>query len=149
MIEVVTFNNVPDPSLGKTVFLGGSTAKGDWQEKVIERLSFANVNVVNTSRPDWNIKPPTEHEKKSHSRWEMFELYLADYAFIYIPADAKSPTVLLELGIALSKGEGNVWVAVDRDYPWYDNVLEACSLHGSVVQSFEEALDALAYRCLN
>ncbi len=125
-----------------TLFLGGNTAKGDWQEVVIDALAGSNVTVVNTSRKDWDRVSPKEEDIKRHIRWELDWLYRSTTRFICIPANTKSPTVLLELGAALSDEDATTFVYVDPEYSHYNHVVTACQLKGvPVFTDFTRAVE--------
>lgn len=128
------------------IFLGGSTSKGDWQQ-VIQDL-FANTAAVfiNTCRPDWDVKEPTREEKNDHIEWEFDWLDRTRLDFICVPADAKSPTVLLELGIAITKplSASHAVVFIDPGYSHFHNARIACETAGvHVYTDFDEAVEKL------
>ena len=127
-----------------SIFLGGSTAKGDWQQKIIAAFQdVEHVNFINTCRPDWDVTEPTRQEKNEHIEWEFQMLSHAEFVFICIPADAKSPTVALELGIALADQgrEGNLVVFIDPAYSHFHNLRIACGVeHVEVHTNFDDAV---------
>lgn len=109
------------------IFLGGSTSKGDWQALVQEAFADTDAVFVNTCRPDWDVREPTREEKNDHIAWEFDMLDRCSVTFICIPENAsKSPTVLLELGIAITKSIGSVVVYIHPSYSHYNNAVIAC-----------------------
>lgn len=124
------------------IFLGGSTAKGDWQREVINRLADTTATVINTSRPDWDVKAPTPFAVVDHIEWEMDWLNRAPIVFIYIPKDAKSPTVLLELGIAITRYPNlKTVVCIEEGYSHFNNAVCAC--HAARIHPFINFDDAV------
>ena len=124
------------------VFLGGSTAKGDWQKLVEAYMVDTNATLINTCRPDWDLNSPTQAEKEKHMIWEFNWLDRSSFNFICIPADAKSPTVLLELGIAISKAPRvPVIVFIDPSYSHFENARVACkTVNVGVHTDFDKAM---------
>lgn len=125
------------------IFLGGSTAKGDWQKKVIDAFEGTGAVFINTCRPDWDINEPTREQKNLHIQWEFNWQSRVLNDFICIPADAKSPTVLLELGIAITKN-GHAVVFIDPAYSHFHNARIACDQMGvQIFTDFDEAVKKL------
>lgn len=130
---------------GKPIFLGGQTSKGDWQKEVEEFFTDTDAIFINTCRPDWDVKEPTREEKNDHIEWEFDWLDRTSVDFIVIPADAKSPTVMLELGIAIAKPYGSCSVVyIHPDYSHFHNAKIACDVFGlDVHTNFHNAMSHL------
>ncbi|WEM34408.1 hypothetical protein [Xanthomonas phage X1] len=140
MTELFYPSNLSKPM---PVFLGGSTAKGDWQKKVVAAFEDTHIPFINTSRPDWDVVEPNREQKNEHIAWEFNWQKRVLNHFICIPADAKSPTVMLELGLAISC-HGNAVVFIDPEYSHFHNARIACETYGvRVFTDFDEAVEKL------
>jgi hypothetical protein len=109
------------------IFLGGNTAKGVWQIDFADFMGDTGAVLIDTSRQDWNVTPPTPEEIEDHVDWEMDWLRRAPFVFICIPWDTKSPTVLLELGIAITRMFNHRTVVyIEPGYSHFVNAEAAC-----------------------
>lgn len=126
------------------IFLGGSTSKGDWQKVVQNYMADTAAIFVNTCRPDWDEVEPTRHEKNKHIEWEFNWMNRVLNYFICIPADAKSPTVMLELGLVLAKPMARGVIYIDPGYSHFENARIAAAEYGFKVETdFDVALKKL------
>lgn len=130
-------------SMQAPIFLGGTTAKGDWQEKVAEYMSDTHAVLVNTCRPDWNNAILTPEDITAHATWEFDWLDRSAILFIYIPKDTTSPTVLLELGMALGlvSWMEKVIVCIEDGYSHKLNADAACNV--AAVPVYDNLYDAM------
>lgn len=117
MITIVTPNEMELPFTNKqpimSIFLAGTIDNGDsndWQTEVINKMQFAykgipgedtsigDILVYNPRRRGW--KPnATQKDVEEQIRWEQEHLDKADYIFMYLDDNSKSPISLLELGL--------------------------------------------------
>lgn len=88
-----------------SIFLAGSIEMGkaeNWQNKIIEKLSDFDVDILNPRRPDWDssweqsINNPQFNEQVN---WELDNLASADFIFMYLQPGTLSPISLLEFGM--------------------------------------------------
>lgn len=86
----------------KTLFLAGAIDQGlaaPWQEELFNALpSMLKVTCFNPRREDFDIANLEEQ-----INWELTKIAQSDIVAFYIPADAKAPITLLELGLVLGK----------------------------------------------
>jgi len=127
----VKINQFPETEAeAQTIFLGGSTASGKWQQDFAQFMADTDVTLINTSRPDWKNKILSLNDISEHVAWEMLRMNRADFIFIHIDKEAKSPTVLLELGIAITAHHRQVVVYLEEGYSHWTNAATACETAG-------------------
>ena len=126
------------------IFLGGSTAKGDWQRQVEAFMADTTAALINTCRPDWDVTEPTREQKNDHIAWEFQWMERIMNYFICIPADTKSPTAMLELGLVLAKPLARAVIYIHPEYSHYHNARLAAAAYGHIIHTdLDEALKRL------
>lgn len=102
------------PKDGPMVFLAGSIDNGqagDWQAKLIAKLTSEICILLNPRRKEWNpdweqtIKNPQFVEQVN---WELDGIGMSDIVIFYFEETSKSPITLLELGLTVKQSNQTV-----------------------------------------
>lgn len=113
-IEAKTYDKIDSQLVNDkhmSIFLGGTIDSGssiDWQKALLvelnKRYSLPNLTVYNPRRAVWPSDSDSDVVKKQ-ILWEQKNLDNADYIFMFLADDSKSPISLLELGLYAESGK--------------------------------------------
>lgn len=113
-------DNTEVPGTAKTLFLAGAIDQGSaepWQTELFNALpSVLKVTCFNPRREDFDTA-----NLEQQIDWELTKIAQSDIVAFYIPADAKAPITLLELGLVLGVKIPCV-IFCDKDFYRFQNV---------------------------
>ncbi|KAF9880710.1 hypothetical protein CkaCkLH20_01752 [Colletotrichum karsti] len=138
-------------STQKSVFLAGTTSKGDWRKGLTESISHLPVTIFNPFRPDWDStwrEDISDTKFREQTQWELEMQERADIIIVYFEAGTEAHISLLELGLCARSGK--VIVACPEGYKKRGNVQVVCSRFGiPLLESYEALRDELIRRLEN
>ncbi|KAK1995230.1 hypothetical protein LX36DRAFT_659805 [Colletotrichum falcatum] len=116
---------------GKSVFLAGTTSKGDWRKHLADSVSHLPVTVFNPFRPDWDstLREDISDERfRAQVEWELEMQERADIVVVFFEQDTEAHISLLELGLCARSGKAIV--ACAERYKKRGNVQAVCARYG-------------------
>ena len=144
-----------------TIFLAGSIEMGKaakWQEKIAQKIYDSLVKqkgdlemptlVFYNPRREQDFTPEMEKEQID---WEQFRLLQADYIFMYIQPDTKSPISLLEFGEFIDTGK--LYACCTPEFYRYQNLAITAKYHDQVIyhtieDAIKDLIDDIVYRLM-
>ncbi|EFQ32273.1 hypothetical protein CGRA01v4_11134 [Colletotrichum graminicola] len=118
-------------TIGKSIFLAGTTSKGDWRKHLAESISHLPVTVFNPFRPDWDItwrEDVSDERFRGQVEWELEMQERADIIVVFFEQDTEAHISLLELGLCARSGKAIV--ACSEHYKKRGNVQAVCARYG-------------------
>ena len=95
-----------------SIFLAGSIEMGkaeDWQSMIPTLFEERkDLTFLNPRRDDWDSSWSQDESNPKFNEqvnWELDHLFKADYIFLYLSPETKSPISLLELGLFAESGK--------------------------------------------
>lgn len=129
-----------------SIFLAGSIEMGkamDWQRDTAQKIHDAwqydeDIHFYNPRRhgkftPDMEL---------TQIRWEQERLQRANYIFMVLDPDTKSPISLLEFGEFIASGK--MFVVCPETFYRYHNLVVTANMHGQrIYHTIDEGIEAL------
>ncbi|KAK1960979.1 hypothetical protein LY78DRAFT_662526 [Colletotrichum sublineola] len=119
------------PTTGKSVFLAGTTSKGDWRKHLADSVSHLPVIIFNPFRPDWDStwrEDVSDERFRDQVEWELEMQERADIIVVFFEQDTEAHISLLELGLCARSGKAIV--ACSERYKKRGNVQAVCARYG-------------------
>ncbi|OLN86353.1 hypothetical protein CCHL11_06354 [Colletotrichum chlorophyti] len=137
-------NHSPE-TVGKSVFLAGTTSKGDWRKDLTVSISHLPVTIFDPFRPDWDStwrEDISDTRFKDQTEWELAMQDRADIVVVYFEPETEAHISLLELGLCARSGKAIV--ACPEGYKKRGNVQLVCAKYNiPLVDSYEALREKL------